>query len=319
LGQKIIHFIFFGNYFYALCTVALSIEASMQQGIPLNTPVYYFLLVSGTIVYYTYAYLGQINFSGAWYKIALPKTALNGNSYYNLRTQWYVDNFLLITITQLFFIAVMIASALYLCIKEFHEIFSLHGDEWLALAIAPAVAALYYGNDYFPFIKINLRKSGWAKPFIIGFVWAAAVTVYPVMFYKWQMNEHYRFSVEGVWFFIKNWMFITVLCIMFDIKDYADDYNREVKTFVVRVGLRKTIFSILLPISVVGLAALWIFAAHMHFGILKIAINTVPFICLLAVAYSMYRRKSILYYLIIIDGLMLLKALCGIAACLWMR
>lgn len=319
LKRNIIEFIFFGNYFYALCTVALSVEASMQQGIPLNTPAYYLLLVSGTIVYYSYAYLGQINLSGAISKLGKPKTAANTNPYYNRRTQWYIRNYLTITITQIFFTAVMIGAALYLCIIEFHEIFSLHWDEWAALLFVPFVALLYYGNDYFPFIRINLRKSGWLKPFIIGFVWAGAVTIYPVMFYKWQINEHYQITVESVWLFIKNWMFISVLCIMFDIKDYADDYNRHLKTFVVRVGLRKTIFSILLPLTAIGLISLWIFAALMHFDLPRTLFNTIPFICLLWVAYSMHRRKPILYYLIVIDGLMLLKALCGVVAALWIK
>jgi hypothetical protein len=40
----------------------------------------------------------------------------------------------------------------------------------------------------------------------------------------------------------------------------------------------------------------------------------IPFVALIAVAYSMHRRKSIFYYLIVIDGLMLVKALCGITA-----
>jgi hypothetical protein len=39
--------------------------------------------------------------------------------------------------------------------------------------------------------------------------------------------------------------------------------------------------------------------------------NIIPFVALLIVAYSMHRRQSILYYLIAIDGLMLLKAICG--------
>ncbi|HEY0298471.1 MAG TPA: hypothetical protein VGB84_04550, partial [Arachidicoccus sp.] len=212
---KFVDFIFFGNYFYALCTIALSVEASLQQGIPLNTPAYYLLLVSGTIVYYSYAYLGQINFSGALRKETLPKTAENTNPYYNKRTQWYINNYLTITITQIIFTVLMLASALYLCAKEFHEIFSLHWDEWLALLTIPFVALFYYGNDYFPFIKINLRKSGWTKPFIIGFVWAGAVTIYPVMFYKWQINQHYQIIVESIWSFIKNWMYIAMLCIMF--------------------------------------------------------------------------------------------------------
>ena len=86
-----------------------------------------------------------------------------------------------------------------------------------------------------------------------------------------------------------------------------------------RVGLRKTIFFILLPLAAIGLISFWIFATLMHFDLPRILFNTIPFICLLVVAYSLHRRKSILYYLVVIDGLMLLKAVCGIVATLWIK
>ena len=313
LRKKITEFIFFGNYFYALCTVALSMEASLQQGVPLNTPAYYILLICGTIVYYTYAYMGALHlFTAFKNSLRLPKTAATTNSYYNRRTFWYTRNYKTINITQFVYALIAFMAAMYLMVKEFHEIFSLHLDEWLMLLLVPLVAFFYYGNDYFPFIKVNLRNSGWLKPFIIGFVWAGAVTIYPVMFYKWQVNQHYEISVISLWLLIKNWMYISVLCIMFDIKDYADDYNKHLKTFVVRVGLRKTIFRILLPLIAIGLLALLGFASDQHFNALRTLINTVPFIALLTVAYAMHRRKAILFYLIVIDGLMLLKGICGI-------
>ena len=104
---------------------------------------------------------------------------------------------------------------------------------------------------------------------------------------------------------------------MFDIKDYADDYNRELKTFVVKNGLRKTIFYILLPLSIAGLGSFWIYSFIEDFSTMKILLNTIPFIAMMAVAYSMHRRKSILYYLILIDGLMLLKAACGSVAMIY--
>lgn len=314
MKKKLTEFLFFGNYFYAICTVALSMEASLQQGVPLNTPAYYILLVSGTIVYYTYAYMGELNLFGALSKKSLPRTAHTTNSYYNKRTNWYIRNYILTNITQLIFALIALGAAIYLVVKEFHEIFSLHPDEWFMLLAVPFVAFFYYGNDYFPFIKINLRKTGWLKPFIIGFVWAGAVTIYPVMFYKWQINQHYEISVMSVWLLIKNWMYISVLCIMFDIKDYADDYNRHLKTFVVRAGLRRTIFRILLPLIAVGLIALWGFATSRHFDLPRTLFNTIPFILLLTVAYSLHKRKPILFYLIVIDGLMLLKGICGILA-----
>lgn len=107
-------------------------------------------------------------------------------------------------------------------------------------------------------------------------------------------------------------MYITMLCIMFDIKDYAADHNHHLKTFVVRLGLRKTIFYILIPLTIIGLGTFIVYAVLRDFPVLRILINTIPFILLIIVAYSMHRRKSILYYLAIIDGLMLAKAICGI-------
>jgi hypothetical protein len=58
------------------------------------------------------------------------------------------------------------------------------------------------------------------------------------------------------------------------------------------------------------------FALLSHFPLIRTALNSIPFIALVAVAYSMYRRKSIMFYLAVIDGLMLLKAFCGILAML---
>ena len=67
------------------------------------------------------------------------------------------------------------------------------------------------------------------------------------------------------WLFVKNWMFCTVNAILFDLKDYADDANREIKTFVVRVGLRKTIFTILVPLTLTGFLSFLFFSLYNHF------------------------------------------------------
>ncbi|HVX27290.1 MAG TPA: hypothetical protein VHB70_13155, partial [Parafilimonas sp.] len=115
-----------------------------------------------------------------------------------------------------------------------------------------------------------------------------------------------------LWLFVKNWMFCTVNAIMFDIKDYAHDSNKELKTFVVRYGLRKTIYFILLPLITIGLFSLVAFTTAKHFGGITTIINLVPFVLLLMIARSMLRPHSIMYYLVIIDGVIFLKALCGI-------
>ncbi len=108
-------------------------------------------------------------------------------------------------------------------------------------------------------------------------------------------------------------MFCTVNAIMFDLKDYAIDANKELKTFVVRIGLKQTINKILIPLLCIGMLSLIIFTYIAQFQLLTILLNLIPFILTLVVAYSLNTRKNIFFYLIVIDGLILIKALCGIA------
>jgi hypothetical protein len=190
--------------------------------------------------------------------------------------------------------------------------------QWLLIFIFPLVAALYYGINSISG-KYNLRKIGWLKPFIIGFAWAGLVTIYPVLFYDIINKLEYKLNWIAGLLFLKNFMFITVLCIMFDIKDYAADYISRVKTFVVKVGLRKTIFYILLPLTILGLISFIYYAITHQFHQIKLLLNVIPFISLIIVARSLYRRRSIMYYLIIIDGLMLVKAICGSIAMMYFQ
>lgn len=315
-NRRALEFIFFGNYFYALCVLSLAIESSLQQGIGLNKPVFYLFICLTTIMYYTWAYMGEISFKIALIGYKIKLTPPSHYHFYNERTVWYQRNNRFLNGTQILYLLIAGLCALHLAIIDFHHIFSLHASEWIILFSVPVVALLYYGNAFFPLFKINLRKSGWLKPFVIGFVWAGTVTLYPPMFRQWEHDLHYTFDFLTLWLLIKNWMYIAVLAIMFDIKDYADDANRDVKTFVVRAGLRKTIFLILLPLISIGLLAFTIFAFDKSFSIGHYLINLVPLLLLVWVAYSMHKRRPILYYLIIIDGLMLLKGICGIAGVL---
>jgi len=295
-AKKLVELIFFGNYFYAACAVALAMEANMQMGLPLNPLLFYLLFAAATVVYYTKAYVTESKVNTT-----------------NPRTLWYQHHHLHAKMSQLVWSLFVIAGGIFYAIKYYDGLFQISFLNWLGLLTVPVAAALYYGLSLKPGTGFNLRRNGWLKPFVIGFVWAGMVTIYPVMFKAIQTKQAYDVSVFSAWLFIKNWMFITVLCIMFDIKDYAADHNHHLKTFVVRVGLRKTIFYIIMPLTIAGWASFLIFSLLNHFPFLRILLNSVPFVLLLMVAYSMHRRKKILYYLIIIDGLMLAKAICGIA------
>lgn len=219
--------------------------------------------------------------------------------------------------SQVFLTAILLIGVIRFAISNWDNIIKLHFYEWLLMIVFPVAGAFYYGLDNKAFGKYNLRKVGWLKPFIIGFVWAGLVTIYPVMYHNIEHGLHYIPTFIGGLLFLKNFMFVTVLCIMFDIKDYAADSNAHLQTFVVKVGLRKTIFYILIPLCILGLGSFLAYGTTLHFSLMKILLNTIPFICLITVAYSMHKRQSIFYYLILIDGLMLVKAVFGSIAMIY--
>ncbi len=298
LNNTFIKLLFFGNYFYGICAVCLSTEALLQQNIPLNDSLFFAGVFFATVLYYSKAYIAT-------------ETV---NDKLNLRALWYIENKNAIRHSLIFYQWLIACCLIYILIQYYSSILYLTILELFLLVLFPLISILYYGFNNKSLEKFNLRTIGWLKPFIIGFTWAGIVTVFPVIYYKLTHGWHYHLTWVGSFLFIKNFMFITVLSIMFDIKDYAMDYNVKLKTFAVRIGLRKTILFIIVPLCVIGLASFISYAIVNQFQPMKIGLNIIPFVLTIAVAYSLFYRKNILYYLIIIDGLMLIKAFCGIVA-----
>jgi len=294
-----IRFIFFGNVFYGLCGVALSVESGLQQQYALNPLLFYILVFLATNLYYNVAYITE-----------KPSRSVNP------RARWYAANLQAIrTFHFLLTVAFIICSVIFLK-NNLVALLQMPYYLWLMLLVFPLIAALYYGFNHKAVGRFNLRDVGLLKPFIIGFSWAGLVTVFPVIYYCITSHTPFVPTLIGFLLFVKNFMFISLLCILFDIKDYATDYNQQLKTVVVKLGLRKTIFYIIIPLAVLGLGSFLTYGFTHGFSWPKILLNTIPFVLLITVAYSLQRRRSIFYYLVIIDGLMLVKALCGITAML---
>ena len=293
---KLIRFIFFGNYFIGLLAIALTIESTLQLRLQFNTFPYYLLIFCAPVVYYTHAYMGATRFSGST----------------NPRVAWFIKHQHYLRWSQWVLSAVAIISFLYLLLFNITPILALSWIYWVIVAIILMVAFLYYGLLPAYFFNLNLRNTGWLKPFIIGFIWACTANVLPLIILKIEQGTPFPFGEFWLWLFVKNWMFCTVNAIMFDIKDYEIDANRELKTFVVQFGIHKTIFFILIPLLAIGMLSLFVFTRYEQLPGKQVLMNFIPFVITLIVAFSLNLKKPILYYLIVIDGLILLKACCGI-------
>jgi hypothetical protein len=251
-------------------------------------------LFAATTWYYTKAYVTE-------------QTILTVNQ----RTNWYIHHKKFVKWSQHIIELMLVVWSLVFLFFYGKNLLHLSPLHLLSIFIFPVVAGLYYGVETKIIGNFNLRRIGWIKPFVIGFTWAGLATVYPVIYYAIVNQSKGDFTLIGLFLFIKNFMFVSVLCMMFDIKDYAMDYNRQLKTFVVNHGLRKTIFYILIPLSIAGLGSFLIYGYLRGFSVERMTLNTIPFLLMIRIAYALHKRKNILYYLILIDGLMLVKAICG--------
>lgn len=295
---KFMRFIFYGNYFVGLLAVALNVEATLQLKLPFNSLPYFLLLFTVPTVYYTYAYT----------KASIGQPA--GNA----RAQWYNRNRHLITISQTILSVASIGIIAYYLLSYYQNIRSLPAIYWIIISVILFAAILYYGLLPKSVFKYNLRNTGWIKAFVIGFVWACCANVVPLVMLRIEKGFGYLNPYLWTWLFVKNWMFCTVNAIMFDIKDYPTDANVHLRTFVVRFGLRRTIYYVLIPLSALGLVSFCIFAWLHHFGLLQMGIYILPFLLTIYFAYTLHKRKSLLFYLMAIDGIIMFKALCGIVA-----
>jgi len=291
--RAFVHAFFYGNYFYGLCAVGLSVEAILQQRYPLLHWSYFVVAYALTVWYYTLPYVTN-------------RTQLTGQP----RTDWYIMHQRWVKTSQYLMGTLVVGCGIWLLFHYYRPESHIDMVQWLLLILVPIVSLLYYGFRS----GFNIRRIGWLKPFVIGFSWAGLTTLYPVILYKIAHGQPGGLDIVGWLLFLKNLLFVTMLCIMFDIKDFATDARNQLRTIIVQTGLRKTIYYILIPVSIAGLLAFWAFGLWRHFSPMKLVLNTIPFLALFAVADALRQRRSLLFYLVVVDGLMLLKAVCGTIA-----
>lgn len=286
---------FFGNWFYGVCAVALGVEAALQQRVPLNGPLFHLIIFLGATAFYNHAYRH------------LPKSGGQDE-----RTRWYVRHARGQRRMQQWLLLFLAVCGLFAARRAWAVRASIEWEHTVLFLVFPLVGLLYYGTG-----SQGLRRIGWLKPFVLGFVWAGVVTIYPALAVNLLDGAPVPDVGISVRLFFKNMMFCALIGMLFDIKDHADDHRNSVRTFIVQRGLRTTLFRIALPLAALGLGTFLYYGAAHGFSPMKLLLNTVPFIAMAGVIYGLRRRRSMLFYLVVVDGLMLVKALCGSVAMRW--
>ncbi len=275
---------FLGNWFYGVCAVALSIEAALQQQVPMPGPVVHGLLFCTTVLFYSHAY----------------RRHAGGDE----RSIWYAQHHRAIATRQVV-LGLLSVGLLTLALVQG----AITWRQLPYLCIFPAIGLAYYGTGVY-----GLRRIGWLKPLVIGVVWAGVVTWHPAVL---SGRAFPFFDTVGALLFLKNVLFVSLLGVLFDIKDHADDHRHALRTLVVQRGLRATLFRVVVPLVTAGLLLFLAFGIWRGFSWPKILLNVVPFAGFVALAFALRRKRSILFYLVVVDGLLLVKAVCGSVAMRW--
>jgi 4-hydroxybenzoate polyprenyltransferase len=228
------------------------------------------------------------------------------------RTIWYRKN--LIPLKQVLYVTLVLVGAflLYLLWNNRLNLVSYTLLQWVFIVTLPIIAALYtFKIPGLYFTKI--RQIGWLKPFVVGLTWSGWVTVYPVL--VWQVQRGFANEkpvMPSVLFWLQNFLFISILAIIFDIKDYRSDVRLNLKTYPATLGIRNTFRYVIYPVTIINIFIFLFFQFQHHFAPIQTAIQIIPYVLLLVVLFSYRNTRSVLYYLVAIDGLMFLKAICGI-------
>lgn len=149
-----------------------------------------------------------------------------------------------------------------------------------------------------------LREWGLLKPVILTFVW-------------WYLGAYgiARGWAHDLWGSASNiitplhwailaiqFVFMLVLCVLFDVRDYRIDAAQKINTWPVKWGLKNT-YTILIVLCLVALVTNWLIPVDFY---IKIA-NSFVFLLLLIFSSGVIKKTPWWFYDLVIDGMMLVQ------------
>lgn len=292
---KFVNFFFYSNFYLGLCATTLCLETTLITGLPLNNFSFYLIIFFCTLIYYTRIYVRSVSTKNS-----------------NERTVWYSKNLVAIkTSLRLAFFFVIILLLIYI-VTNLAQILSLTLWQVLLIATFPFAAGWYTFTPRFLRVA-KIRQTGRIKPFVVALTWAGWVTIYPVIGCHIERNQSFEGLIIPLTLLaLQNFLFFSINAIIFDIKDCRTDQYFKLKTYPVVLGVQNTFRFVLWPLILINLVVFFLFQHQQDFTLPQTLIQLIPYLMLVFVVVGYRHGRRVLYYLAAVDGLVFLKALCGI-------
>lgn len=295
--KGIVSFTVYSNLFIAACALSLTAETFILFHLPSSLNWYLLLIFLCTVFVYSLHYF-------------VKSKKLRTDS----RLEWCRKNKSLL-------LTIIIASFIFICGGVTWHYRSIFGEPGhfnfrnLAWFIIIPVLALGYSYPLTPWNKKSMRQTGWLKMASLSFIWAFTTVVLPLL----MLNEEDSLIKRSlvVTLFIHRFVFIAALAFLFNINDYDEDKQDEIKTIAVLLGPAKSLQygkRLMIPLNIVS-AIFLLYQFRLEQPVFYIAILT-PVLLLFFLYHRFASIKDEAIFVIRHDGLMIVKALLLIFAVL---
>lgn len=270
--KKFLEFILFGSIFIALCAVSFCIQTNILLGLPWNPFSFYCFVFGATLVQYNLHYL-------------VKKTAVKNSE----RLTWSQKN-------QSTHLVLLILGVLLILFSFFG--FKL--EHFLILLFLGLIAFLYS----FPFLPFGKKKRikdyGFMKIITLALLWTLVTVWFPV-------NTMHFDPVLFAFVFVKRFVFMFILCLLFDVRDMEIDETEKINTMAVSLGRKKSYqlsYTLLVVFSLLSIAQ-YLYLPQAGFLIAMLLSAILTYVTILLTK----RTNSDFIYLAGIDGMMIVQAL----------
>ncbi|MFT2010765.1 hypothetical protein ACMA1I_18975 [Pontibacter sp. 13R65] len=262
----------YSSIFISCCAFFLTVETFLLAGIPVSLPLASFVFLATLFTY----------------NLSSIQTVLRGSRNHKKSASWAQRHKQELAFTG----TCSLLGAILL-----YWLYQLHINIWFMLHLA-VISVGYTIPIIYKSKKVRpLRSVPLLKVFLIAYVWAAVTVFFPLLHAKVAMWEQ-----EVLLLFLRRFLFILALALLFDIRDYLYDQTTNTLTVPGFVGVWNTKLLSLGLLLLNGLIGI-----KMENMPLGIALLVAAVLSALVVLYSSEHKPRV-YYAILADGAMLLHA-----------
>lgn len=285
--KKLIGILLWNNHFYGIGIVGLSICSSLYLTGQLPSLTFLAMVYFGTVVYYTNAYFNE-----------------NINEQNKDRAIWYQNNFAYLKTRQRV-LGIATAAILIFSIYQNPSLLSFNIISLSLLGFSLLLSYLYS----FP----KFQNNGLLKSAIIAFVWTIIGAYLPVYFNQSGEFENMNTIVTAL-YCLQLFLFIFLLAVLFDIKDIKSDLSGNKKTLVIKIGLNNIMPFLVLPYIGTSLIIDYKLANSFSFTSIIWLLHYIFYLIVYLVSKKALTESKISRSILLVDGLMLVKATMGIVS-----